>query len=287
MIPSKLAATASMSSREIADLTGKRHDNVMADVRKMLAELHSDGGVLNFQDTHTNPQNGQSYPIYRLPKRETLILVSGYSTELRARIIDRWQELEAQVASPAKPAIQRPHMNMLGARPALAHFPSNPDPKTLPGQAGEQHNQLTLVSVVPEQPFTHHLKHLWKCRCTCKRIFTAALDQVRNGTVQDCGCTARKAEALEVAKGALETFRSVRESAESERKDLEDRVESARNDLSVARAATEAAQGRLHEVLGRTKARMTVLAAEVSKARKAMRVADRNAGLKHITARAL
>ncbi|TCP03077.1 Rha family transcriptional regulator [Rubrivivax gelatinosus] len=87
-----------MSSREIAQLTGKRHDNVMADIRKMLVELHGEGGLLSFQDTHANEQNGQNYPIFRLPKRETLILIAGYSIPLRARIIDRWQELEEQAA---------------------------------------------------------------------------------------------------------------------------------------------------------------------------------------------
>lgn len=83
-----------MSSREIAELTSKRHDNIMVDVRKMLLELHGEGGLLSFQDTLRNEQNGQRYTIYRLPKRETLILVSGYSVALRARIIDRWDELE-------------------------------------------------------------------------------------------------------------------------------------------------------------------------------------------------
>ena len=88
-----------MSTREIADLTGKRHDNVMADARSMLDELS--GGVLEIQETpYTHPQNGQTYMEYLLPKRESLILVSGYSVAMRARIIDRWEALESGKAQP-------------------------------------------------------------------------------------------------------------------------------------------------------------------------------------------
>lgn len=100
-IATAAAQSLTMSSREIAELTGKEHRNVMADIRKMLVELCDEEGVLKFQQTHRNEQNGQEYPIFSLPKRETLILVSGYSVELRARIIDRWQELEQQQAKPA------------------------------------------------------------------------------------------------------------------------------------------------------------------------------------------
>ncbi len=84
-----------MSSREIADLTGKRHDNVRADIQKMGEELS-----LTFQD---KPEHSGGRPVmaYHLGKRECLILISGYSLELRARIIDRWQELEQAAARPA------------------------------------------------------------------------------------------------------------------------------------------------------------------------------------------
>lgn len=83
-----------MSSREIAELCEKQHAHVMRDIREMLIQLHGEGGVSKFGDTHHNEQNGQTYPIFSLPKRETLILVSGYKLTLRAKIIDRWQELE-------------------------------------------------------------------------------------------------------------------------------------------------------------------------------------------------
>lgn len=98
LIPSN---TPTMSSREIAELTGKRHDHVMRDIRVMLVELHGEGGLPRFGDTHVNEQNGQSYPIFRLPKREVEILVTGYSIPLRAKVIDRLHELESQMTQPS------------------------------------------------------------------------------------------------------------------------------------------------------------------------------------------
>lgn len=85
------AIPMTMSSLEIADRTGKRHDHVMRDIRTLLEGLGiadpSFGG--SYRDS-----TGRSLPCFNLPKRECLILISGYSVDLRAAIIDRWQELE-------------------------------------------------------------------------------------------------------------------------------------------------------------------------------------------------
>ena len=81
-----------MSSLEIAELTGKDHAKVLIDIRKMLDEL----GILTSDFSTVRKVRGKEYDVFNLPKRETIILVSGYSVAMRAAIVDRWQELESQ-----------------------------------------------------------------------------------------------------------------------------------------------------------------------------------------------
>lgn len=64
-----------MSSREIAELTGKQHNNVLADIRKMLNELSlstADFSVMYKAD------NGQEYELFNLPKQIADFLLNRY-----------------------------------------------------------------------------------------------------------------------------------------------------------------------------------------------------------------
>lgn len=82
-----------MSSREIAELTGKTHANVCRDIRNMLTQL----GVaqISFESGYFDANNQQRTE-YLLPRRECEILVTGYDVVRRAAVIDRWLELETK-----------------------------------------------------------------------------------------------------------------------------------------------------------------------------------------------
>lgn len=114
IIPSVVSAT--MSSREIADLTGKQHAHVCRDIRAMLAQINGDKPEsYSFENLLNNQENplldsgvsvseygknnaGQSVFEYRLNKDYTLTLLTGYDAKSRLRVVQRWQELEAQPA---------------------------------------------------------------------------------------------------------------------------------------------------------------------------------------------
>lgn len=91
-----------ISSREIAELTGKQHQHIKRDIESMLADLEKDASSFGriYQDSMSRPQTE-----YALPRRECLILVSGYDVVMRAKIIDRWLVLEAQTALPTVPTL--------------------------------------------------------------------------------------------------------------------------------------------------------------------------------------
>ncbi len=79
-----------MSSREIAELTQSRHDNVKRSMERM-----SSNGIISFTPME-EPTIGGGKPttVYHVNKRNSYIVVAQLSPEFTAVLVDRWQELE-------------------------------------------------------------------------------------------------------------------------------------------------------------------------------------------------
>ncbi|MBO1034285.1 phage antirepressor KilAC domain-containing protein [Delftia sp. SD018] len=92
------AAVLTMSSEEIASLVESRHDNVRTSIERLGAR-----GVIQLPALQEVRNHlGQTVSVYQLCKRDSYVVVAQLSPEFTARLVDRWQELEAQ-AAPAVP----------------------------------------------------------------------------------------------------------------------------------------------------------------------------------------
>jgi hypothetical protein len=85
-----------MSSREIANLTAKRHPDVKRDIQAMASELKVN--VSSFAHIYLDGRNREQTE-YLLDRVHTDCLLTCYSAGLRMKVIRRWHELEQQSAS--------------------------------------------------------------------------------------------------------------------------------------------------------------------------------------------
>ncbi|HAX1828836.1 TPA: DNA-binding protein [Escherichia coli] len=101
-----------MTSVEIAELVGSRHDNVKISIERLAGS-----GVIQLPPMQDCGRiNGlglkQSFRVYVFEgeqgKRDSIIVVAQLCPEFTARIVDRWQELEKQVRKPALPDFTDP-----------------------------------------------------------------------------------------------------------------------------------------------------------------------------------
>lgn len=95
-------ATQTMNSREIAELVEKRHDNVKRTIETLIER-----GVIESPQIEEIPTQTKPVAVYVFSgeqgKRDSIIVVAQLCPEFTARLVDRWQELEAQVAASPAP----------------------------------------------------------------------------------------------------------------------------------------------------------------------------------------
>lgn len=144
-----------LSSKQIAERTGKEHKSVLRDIRNMTDELEKDGTKLYHPEIEViKDVRGYTSEIL-LNERLSLCLAAGYSVSLRMKIIDSWAELKAkaEITSYALPS------NYKEALQALLEKETENERKAL--QIAEQNKQLAIqapkVAYVNEVLGSHSL----------------------------------------------------------------------------------------------------------------------------------
>ena len=96
---SEIIKNETMTSLEIAEVTGKQHQHVLRDIDALLVQGldASNFGLTSYKDKSNCEQR-----CYQLTKKGCLILASGYDALLREKIINRWEELETKEVSMIK-----------------------------------------------------------------------------------------------------------------------------------------------------------------------------------------
>ena len=96
-----------MTSLEIAEVTGKQHKNVLQSIRKMEPAWEKITG-LKFQLCMKISElaNGvkKENPYYVLTKTETLYIATKFNDEARAKLVIRWEQLEHERQEQPEPA---------------------------------------------------------------------------------------------------------------------------------------------------------------------------------------
>lgn len=85
------------NSRDVAEYFGKRHDHLIRDIEKLIAE-----GVPNFGETpYIEPQNGQAYKTYNMDRDGFTLLAMGFSgkkaLQFKLRYIEQFNSMEVEL----------------------------------------------------------------------------------------------------------------------------------------------------------------------------------------------
>ena len=98
-----------MTLKEITDLLEVRHNDAMDVVDKMAKNPDFQDTKKSFFEIINKLGHTVKYETYLLNKRQSIAVAARLNTSLLMRIIDRWQELEAQQA---KPMTRQDHLRL-------------------------------------------------------------------------------------------------------------------------------------------------------------------------------
>lgn len=146
LIKSQEEQVLTMTSRQIAEVTGKEHKNVKRDIVNMLDELNEDR--LKFERIYLDSMN-RVQTEYALDRDYVDCLLTGYSAVLRMKVIKRWKELEEKKQQP-----QLPQTYLEALKELVVKTEENEQLKTetlrLNRVCNEMANQFSAGTTIPE-----------------------------------------------------------------------------------------------------------------------------------------
>lgn len=106
-------ASEYMTSKEIAAITGKPHNDVLKAIRAMEPAWYkiTEG---NFSLSEYTDPTGRKLPMYKLTKTECLYIATKFNDEARAKLVIRWEELETKERQNV-PALPQTYLEALKA----------------------------------------------------------------------------------------------------------------------------------------------------------------------------
>jgi phage antirepressor YoqD-like protein len=191
LIATNAAARRTMTSRELAEIAGKRHDNVMQVCRDMRAS----GVCPEIQETpYTHPQNGQTYIESVLNERDSYVVMARLSPEFTGRLVDRWQQLERATA-PAIPQTYAAALRLAAEqaeqleRQQQALDIAEPKAAALDRLAGADGtmcvtNAAKTLKVPPRKLFAWLSAERWIYKRAGSAAWTAYQDRIQSGHLQ-------------------------------------------------------------------------------------------------------
>ena len=84
-----LQAKGTMTSLEIAEITGKEHYNILRDVRDEIDKLGTERGQLIFEESYYINEQNKKQPMYVANVQGILQLGARYSADVRYRLIEK------------------------------------------------------------------------------------------------------------------------------------------------------------------------------------------------------
>nr|DAS98852.1 MAG TPA: KilAC domain protein [Caudoviricetes sp.] len=182
-----------MSSREVAELCGKRHDHVLRDIDNLNATYAEMGFPKIGESRYISELNGIEYRECLLTHEQCIDLITGYRADVRIRINRRWLELE-QAAQPKIPqtlpdalrlAADLAERNQQQAAQIAELTPKAEAMTRIEAAQGDitVTQAAKMLKMPPKQLFDWLAQHGWLYRSGGSGVWLGYQDKVRSGYV--------------------------------------------------------------------------------------------------------